>query len=46
MKSKKQLAKTALKHPENYAPAELKYIELWLKEKKKKKELKKATTLQ
>jgi hypothetical protein len=41
MTKKKKLVKTALANPEVYAPAELKYFELWLAHKKNKKENKK-----
>jgi hypothetical protein len=42
---RKKLVKNALKHPEQFALAELQYMELWLEEKKKQKELKKKTTV-
>jgi hypothetical protein len=39
--SKKKLVKKALKNPEVHTPAELQYMEVWLNEKKRQKELKK-----
>jgi hypothetical protein len=42
----KKLVKAALKHPEYFASAELQYMELWLAEKKRQKELKKKAALQ
>jgi hypothetical protein len=41
---KKKLVKKALKRAELYTPAELRYMELWLTEKKRQKELKKGIT--
>jgi hypothetical protein len=41
MTKRKKLAKEALKHPEQFTPAELRYMELWLAEKERQKELKK-----
>jgi len=38
MTSRKKLAKTALKHPELFSPAELSYFQLWLKARKERKE--------
>ena len=46
MTKKKKLVKKALKHPELYTSAELQYFRLWLANKKKHKEAKKATALQ
>ena len=45
MTKRKKLVKEALKHPEKFAAADLQYMELWLEEKKKQKELKKKTTV-
>jgi hypothetical protein len=42
MSSKKKLVKEALKHPELYAPAELSYFEMWLQNRKEKKQAKKS----
>jgi hypothetical protein len=39
---KKKLVKEALKHPEMYAPGELSFFQLWLKERKEKKQAKKS----
>ena len=39
---KKKLVKEALKHPEMYSPGELSFFQLWLKEKKEKKQAKKS----
>jgi hypothetical protein len=39
---KKKLVKEALKHPEMYAPAELSFFQLWLQERKEKKQAKKS----
>jgi|694.fasta_scaffold124225_5 hypothetical protein len=44
MTKKKKLVKDALKHSELYAPAELKFFEIWLAHKKEKKEAKKASS--
>ena len=41
MTSKKKLVKSALEHPELYAPAELSFFELWMRKRKEKKEAKK-----
>ena len=46
MTKRKKLAKEALKHPEKFLPAELRYIQLWLEEKKRQKQLKNKTALQ
>lgn len=46
MTKRKKLVKEALKHPEKFAAAELQYMELWLAEKERQKELKKAIALQ
>lgn len=46
MTKKKKLIKKALKKPDLYTPAELQYFRLWLANKKKQKEAKKATALQ
>lgn len=46
MTKRKKLVKEALKHPEKFAAADLQYMELWLAEKERQKELKKATALQ
>ena len=46
MTTRKKLAKKALKHPEQFTTAELQYMELWLAEKKRQKELKKKAALQ
>lgn len=46
MTKKKKLVKKALKKPELYTQAELQYFRLWLSNKKKQKEAKKATALQ
>ena len=46
MTKKKKLVKKALKSPELYTTAELQYFRLWLANKKKQKEVKKATALQ
>ena len=46
MTKKKKLVKKALKTPELYTQAELQYFRLWLANKKKHKETKKATALQ
>jgi hypothetical protein len=37
MTKKKKLVKHALKHPELFAPAELAYFQLWLKNRKEQK---------
>lgn len=44
MTKRKKLVKKALKAPNRYTPAELRYMELWLAEKKRQKEVKKKTT--
>ena len=41
MTSKKKLVKSALEHPELYAPAELSFFQLWLRKRKEKKAAKK-----
>ena len=41
MTSKKKLVKSALEHPELYAPAELSFFELWMRKRKEKKEARK-----
>lgn len=46
MTKKKKLVKLALKNPDLYTPAELQYFKLWLANKKRQKQQKKATTLQ
>lgn len=46
MTKKKKLVKQALKNPELYTPAELQYFRLWLANKKRQKQHKKAITLQ
>lgn len=46
MTKKKKLVKKALKNPDLYTPAELQYFRLWLQNRKKQKEVKKATALQ
>lgn len=46
MTKKKKLVKGALKNPELYSQAELQYFRLWLANKKKQKQAKKATALQ
>lgn len=46
MTKRKKLVKEALKHPEQFASAELQYMERWLAEKERQKELKKKTALQ
>lgn len=46
MTKRSKLVKEALKHPEQFASAELQYMQRWLDEKKKQKELKKKSTLQ
>ena len=46
MTKRKKLVKEALKHPDQFTPAEIRYMELWLDEKKRQKELKKETALQ
>lgn len=46
MTKKKKLVKKALKNPDLYTPAELQYFKLWLANRKKQKETKKATALQ
>ena len=38
---KKKLVKQALNNPELYAPAELSFFQLWLRERKAKKDAKK-----
>jgi hypothetical protein len=43
---KKKLVKKAFQCPEKYTAAELSYMQMWLKEKERQKELKKSTTLQ
>ena len=44
MTKRKKLVKKALKAPNRYTPAELCYMELWLAEKKRQKEVKKKAT--
>lgn len=46
MTKKKKLVKKALKHPELYTAAELRYFELWLASKKRQKALAKPNALQ
>ena len=46
MTKKKKLVKKALKHPELYSPAEIKFFEIWLASKKQQKALTKPNTLQ
>ena len=43
---RKKLVKNALKHPEQFASADLQYMELWLAEKARQKEAKKKAALQ
>jgi hypothetical protein len=43
---KKKLVKNALKNPEAYAPAEIKFFERWLQVKKQQKSAKKEAALQ
>jgi hypothetical protein len=45
MTKKKKLVKNALKNPDKYTPAELKFFEIWLEHKKLQKATKKGTTL-
>jgi hypothetical protein len=40
----KKLVKKALEHPERFASADLQYMERWLAEKKRQKEVKKKAT--
>jgi hypothetical protein len=40
----KKLVKEALKHPEQFASADLQYMERWLAETKRQKEIKKKAT--
>ena len=42
MTSKKKLAKSALKHPEMFSPAELSYFKMWLKARKDRKKKEKS----
>ena len=42
MTKTKKLVKQALKHPDRYSPAELQFFRLWLINKKRQKEAKKA----
>ena len=46
MTKRKKLAKNALKHPEHFASADLQYMERWLAEKERQKEVKKKAALQ
>ena len=46
MTKRKKLVKNALEHPEQFASADLQYMELWLAEKTRQKEAKKKATLQ
>jgi hypothetical protein len=46
MTKRKKLVKEALKHPEKFTPAEIRYMEMWLDEKKRQKELRNNTALQ
>ena len=41
MTKSKKLVKKALEHPERFASADLQYMERWLAEKKRQKEMKK-----
>ena len=41
MTKRKKLVKNALEHPEQFASADLQYMELWLAEKTRQKEAKK-----
>ena len=41
MTKRKKLVKDALKHPEQFTSADLQYMELWLAEKTRQKEVKK-----
>ncbi len=42
---KHKLAKNALKHPELFAPAELAYFQLWLRQRKERKRREKEARL-
>jgi hypothetical protein len=46
MTKKKKLVKNALKNPEVYTPAEIKFFERWLRLKKQQKSVKKEAALQ
>ena len=46
MTKKKKLVKKALKNPEAYTPAEIKFFERWLSLKKQQKTAKKESALQ
>jgi hypothetical protein len=46
MTKKKKLVKNALKNPEAYTPAEIKFFERWLLIKKQQKAVKKEAALQ
>jgi hypothetical protein len=46
MTKRKKLVKKALKNPDQFALAELQYMELWLAEKERQKEMKKKVALQ
>jgi hypothetical protein len=46
MTKKIKLVKKALKRPEQFASADLQYMERWLAEKKRQKEIKKKSALQ
>ncbi len=46
MAKKKKLVKNALKNPDKYTPAELKFFEIWLNHRKEQKSAKKGNTLQ
>jgi hypothetical protein len=41
---KKQLVKRAFKEPEKYTPAELTYMKLWNKERKRRKRMRRNLT--
>ena len=41
---KKQLVKKAFKEPEKYTPAELMYMKLWNKERKRRKRMRRNLT--
>lgn len=46
MTKRKKLVKNAIEHPEQFTPADLQYMELWLAEKARQKEVKKKSALQ
>ena len=45
MTKRKKLVKNALKHPEQFTSADLQYMELWLAEKARQKEVKKKAAI-